>query len=214
MRWVLLFFCVVFGLILLAILLFICSTIRLNIDKLNISNLEKDLKKKLEKDIQIFFELYLFGKIKILRINLNNSMLKKIKSKTNFDYSKLITLRKERKILKNVKVSQIIKKLKLEFQGTNLDLKLGTEDIMTTVFTITFITTILSILFRNADQKEVSYKVMPLYKHGNYINLHLNCIIKVKVVHIISVLIYLIKEGKVIKNERASNRGAYDYSYE
>lgn len=54
---------------------------------------------------------------------------------------------------------------------------------------------------------------MPMYRFGNSINLSLNCIINVKMVHIIYVIYILLKKG-MIKNERTSNRGAYDYSYE
>ena len=212
MKWVLLFFCAFFGIILFIIFLLICSTIKLNVAKLNISNIENGIKKKIEKDIQIFIELYLFGRIKILGINLNNHMFMKFKEKANFNIFKY--LKRDRKVLKNIKISGIVKQLRAEFKNTNFDLQLGTEQVITTAFVITFISTILSIILKNADENEVRFKIMPLYKYGNSINLHLNCIIKVKVVHIIFVIIYLIKEGKVIKNERTSNRRAYDYSYE
>lgn len=214
MKWVLLFFCVILGLVLLTILILICSTIKFNIAKLNISNLEDGSKKKLEKDIQFFFELYLFGKIRIAKINLNNDTFSKIKNKTKFDFSRFKNIKRDKKMLKNIKVSKVLDILNPEFQDTDLDLKLGTEEVMATVFAVAFISTILGIVFRNANQEKVSFKVMPLYQFGNSINLHLNCIIKVKMVHIIHVIIYLIKEGKVIKSERTSNRRSYDYSYE
>lgn len=214
MKWVLLFFCVIFGLIFMTLLLLICSTIRLNIAKLNVSNLDDGHKKRLDKEIQIFFELYLFGKIRLAKINLNNDTFSKIKNKAKFDFSKFKNLRRDRKMLKNIKISKVLDILNPEFQDTDLDLKLGTEEVMITVFAVTFISTILGILFRSSNQKEVRFKVMPLYQFGNSINLHLNCIIKVKMVHIIHVIIYLIREGKVIKNERTSNRRSYDYSYE
>lgn len=214
MKWVLLFFCVILGLVLLTILILICSTIKFNIAKLNISNLEDESKKKLEKDIQIFFELYLFGKIRIAKIDLNNDTFSKIKNKTKFDFSRFKNIKRDKKMLKNIKVSKVLDILNPEFQDTDLELKLGTEEVMATVFAVAFISTILGIVFRNANQEKVSFKVMPIYQFGNSINLHLNCIIKVKMVHIIHVLIYLIKEGKVIKSERTSNRRSYDYSYE
>lgn len=214
MKWVLLFFCAILSFLLLVILLLICSTIRLNITNLKISNLEDGHKTKLEKDIKIHLELYLFGLIRIVKIYINNKTLDKIKNKTHFDYSKFKSLRKDRKILKDIKITEVMKRLKVEFQDTDLDLQLGTEEVMATVFAVTLISTILSIIFSNSNQKGVRYNVMPLYQFGNSINLHLNCIIKVKVVHIIFVIIYLIKEGKVIKNERTSNRRSYDYSYE
>lgn len=214
MKWVLLFFCVILGLVLLTILILICSTIKFNIAKLNISNIEDESKKKLEKDIQIFFELYLFGKIRIAKIDLNNDTFSKIKNKTKFDFSRFKNIKRDKKMLKNIKVSKVLDILNPEFQDTDLELKLGTEEVMATVFAVAFISTILGIVFRNANQEKVSFKVMPLYQFGNSINLHLNCIIKVKMVHIIHVIIYLIKEGKVIKSERTSNRRSYDYSYE
>ncbi len=214
MKWVLLFFCIIFGFIFFAVLLLVCSTIRLNIEKLNISNIEDDHKKKLEKEVQIFFELYLFEKIKLAKIKLDNKIFDRIKNKTKFDFNKFKNIKRNKKIFQNIKISKVLDILKIEFQDTDLDLQLGTEEIMATVFAVTFISTILSIIFKDSREKNVSYKVMPLYQFGNSINFHLNCIIKVKMVHIIFVIIYLIKEGEVIKNERTSNRGAYDYSYE
>ena len=63
------------------------------------------------------------------------------------------------------------------------------------------------------DYKKTNFKIIPLYKYGNAINFRLNCIINVKLVHIIHIIYILSKKG-MIKNERASNRRSYDYSYE
>lgn len=146
MKLVLLFFCAIFGVILFAILILSLSTLRLNIAKLKISDFENGLKKNnLEKDILIYLEVYLFGKIKIARINLSkNSML--VKLKTNI---KITDLRNNTKILKEINLIKIIKMLKIEVDKADLEAQIGTEDIMTTVFAVTF----LSSIARNIIQK-------------------------------------------------------------
>ena len=205
MKWVLLFFCAIFALFLFIILLLSLSTLRLNVKKLNISNFENGTKlDNFKKEIVIFFELYLFGKVPILKINIDKNSYSKMNIENN--------ITKDINNLKNLRIFDNIKNL--EFKEAKFDLQLGTEEVMATVFAITFISTILSIIFINSDRKKVNYKVMPLYQFGNSVNLHFNCIISVKMVHIIHIIIQLIKEGKVIKNERTSNRRSYDYSYE
>ena len=62
------------------------------------------------------------------------------------------------------------------------------------------------------NPKKKAFSVYPLYNFGNSIKINLNCIIKVKIVHIIYVIYILLRRRN--KNERASNRRAYDYSYE
>ncbi len=57
--------------------------------------------------------------------------------------------------------------------------------------------------------------MLPIYEDKNRIKLILNCIIQVKLVHIISIIYYVVKKRKEKrKYERASNRRSYDYSYE
>ena len=69
------------------------------------------------------------------------------------------------------------------------------------------------IVFSHTKSKKKKFTVLPLYNIGNVIKINLNCIIDVKIVHIIYVIYILFKKGRNV-NERASDRRAYDYSYE
>ena len=209
MKIVLLFFCAILGIILFSFILLILSSIRLNVVKAKIGNFENGIKKqKIEQEFIIYLELCLFNKIKIARIRLKKGLLYKIENKANME-----EISKDAKILKKMKALGILRKLKIRVSKLELELKLGTEDVMLTVFLIAFLSSIFSILIRNYNYKKVHYNITPLYQFGNTIKFNLNCIIDVKVVHIIYVIYILLKKG-MIKNERTSNRRSYDYSYE
>lgn len=64
------------------------------------------------------------------------------------------------------------------------------------------------------NKEKYSYEIYPIYQNKNLIKLDLNCIIKVKMVHIISIIYLIVKKRRVEKSERTSNRMSYDYSYE
>ena len=139
MKLVLLFFCVFFGLILALCLLLICSTIKLNIKKLEISNIEGHLKrKKTDIEGQVYLELYLFGVIKIAKLKIRPKMLKKIKE--NNDIEKV---KKEAKVIKKARPLEVIKKLKIRLEEINLKLQIGIDDVIITSYLVAFISSIL-----------------------------------------------------------------------
>jgi len=206
MKIVLLFFCAILIFIIILILLLISLTIKLNIEDISINNFEKGIKKKgLDKKFLVYLEFYLFGKIKIAKMQLKRTMLKKLNLKND--------VKKDLKSLNNVNVIELIKKLKIKYEKIDFNVQIGTEDIFLTVFLVTFISAVFGILLKVSKPKEVEYIVMPLYQFGNVVNFKLNCIINVKMVHIIYVIYILFKKG-MMKNERTPNRRAYDYSYE
>ena len=203
MKLVLLFFCGILGIFIFIILLLLLSTIKLNISKLNIVKF-----KKIKKDFEIYLELCLFGKIKYAKIKIDKKKIQKLKIKNSFK-----DIKKDAEILKNIKIGEIVKKLKVDIEKLNLSLELGTEEITLTVFLVTIISTLLGIALHNQNKENIDFNIVPLYQFGNSVNLKLNCIIDVKIVHIIYVIYILLKKG-MIKNERTSNRRSYDYSYE
>ena len=209
MKLVLLFFCVFLGFIFLILLLLLSSSIKLNIKKFNISNFENGRKKeKIEKDIEVYLELHLFGIIKIAKIKIDEKLFKELKMTNN-----LKDIKKDWNILKQSKTLNIIKKLKIKLRKTNIDLEIGTEDAILTAFLVTVISSIIGIALHSSNYKETYFNIVPLYYFGNSVNLKLKSIINVKVVHIIYVIYIFLKKGR-IKNERTSNRRSYDYSYE
>ncbi len=209
MKLVLLFFCAILFLIIFTIILLILSTIKLNIVNINISNFSSgEKKKKLEKDFLIYVELYLFGKVKIAKVKITKKLIEKLHILNNMK-----DIKKDVKMAKRIKTLGIIKELKIKIEKLNMEAQIGTEELLTTVFLVTLISSLFAIIFRNCEYKNIKYKIIPLYKYGNAINFRINCIINVKMVHIIHVIYILLKKG-MIKNERTSNRRTYDYSYE
>ena len=219
-------FCILLLLISLLIFLIVLSTLKITVDNLFITNMNKQADKKIIKDFCINFELFLFGKIKIFRSKITDKKLEKINRKLNiknkiknFDLKKLkgnLKLNKDtKKLLKKVDIFKI--------SIFNLNLEIGTEDVIFTSFLITTISTLISIILSRTLKKEgkenSKYQILPIYYNQNLIKMDLDCIISIKIVHIIFIIFNLLKNGKVKKgrvnkNGGTSNRRTYDYSYE
>ena len=106
--------------------------------------------------------------------------------------------------------------MELEFFKTNI--KIGTEDIIFTSFIVTILSSLLGIGLAKAIKKYTEnkfyYSILPVYGKNNMLDIDLNCIINVKLVHIIYVIYMFSKKRSEKKYERTSNRRSYDYSYE
>ena len=76
------------------------------------------------------------------------------------------------------------------------------------------ISMILPRIIKKYNSKKYYYEIKPIYKNENMVKLDFSCIINIKMVHIMDILYLVLKKGRVNKNERTSNRRAYDYSYE
>ena len=174
--------------------------------------------KYIDKDYKIIIKLYLLNKVRYAKIELNKEKLKEIyeKAKTKIkkvNYKKLEKeIYQDRKVIKNV-----VKKLKIELEYIDLDLKIGTEFILLTSVIIVTISTIFPIIankfIKKYEKKKYKYKFTPIY-NKNDINLQLDCIISTKMVHIINVMISIIFEKGVFKNVRTSNTRFNDNCYE
>lgn len=222
--------------------LLICSSFKINIKEFEVDTTTQPIIVKYNIKIGIYFisRIRLIGititkkrvenikKIvdskfinRIISKCMNNSIIKKIENK--------VSRKIEQKIKKNLKninyskkeivyiIKKILKHLKLESKKMNLELLIGTEDIFITTFLIPVISIMFLVFFKITAKKinrNYSYKISPVY-NKNLIKLSLNCILQVKLVHIINIIyILLIKKGRSDKYERTSNRRAYGYSYE
>lgn len=224
-----------FFLCVLIIFLFIFLVIRYSSIRISIINLDIDTNsKKIINDYQFEFGIYIFNKVRIIKFkinekkikNLENSKLLKKMSKVNLSK---VTKKLENKVLKNNKSFKItkfikifLKEIKPEIIRFKLNLKIGLDDIMATTYAIPFISTLISFILKltvknvnlRNKKREYYYKIEPVY-NTNIINLRLNCIINVKMVHIINIIyIFLIKKRRSDKYERASYRRSYGYSHE
>ena len=209
MKLVLLFFCIILIFIVSVLLLIALSSIKLNIRKCHISNIEKGVKKaKLDTEFELYIEFYLLRLIKLIKIPITKDKIEELIVKKNLD-----SLKKDAKIVKKIHLLEIIKSLKLKTEKVNLQIYFGLDSINLTVYAVAIISALLGIILAKVEPKETNFEVMPVYNIGNVIKFNLNCIITVKIVHIIYV-IYILLRKRRNNHERTSNRRSYGYSYE
>lgn len=228
-----------FFLCVLIIFLVIFVVIRYSSIRISIINLEIDTDNKdIISNYQFEIGIYFFNKIRIIKLTVNEKKIKKlqdskfIKTMCSVDFGK-VTKKIEKKIQDRVIqdyksfnilnfIKVLLKELKLEILKFNLSFKFGVSDIMVTTYTVPIISTLISFILKltvkdinlKNKRKDYYYKIEPVY-NKNIINLRLNCIINVKIVHIINIIyIFLIKKRRSDKYERASYRRSYGYSHE
>ncbi len=209
MKLVLLFFCCFLILIFLLLLLIVFSSIKLNIKKFDILYVKNENKaEKTNKEILAYLELYLLGIIKIAKVKITKERLKKLKIKGDFKQ-----IKKDIKFVRVNHIVKLLKKVKGKVEKANINIKIGTDSIMLTAYLVAAVASAIGIAFGATNAKNSTFSVMPLYNSGNYIKINLNCIISVKIVHIIYAIYILLKRRRK-NNGRTSNRRSYDYSYE
>ena len=197
----------IFLILVVILLLLIFTTIRIDVKNLEVSNYEKI---KLEYDYLVYIKLYIFNYIKYFQIKIDKEKV----DKSNL--VKKINIQKANKQFENIKIST--KNLKPEVEKIDMNVKVGTESMFMTTFLVLVISVGISYLLKNtikkANPEKHKYKIEPSYINKNLIDLKLNCIIKVKMVHIISVIYIVLKKRRGLKNERTSNRRLNDDSHE
>ena len=175
----------IISIILLLLFLILISTLKVEIQDLKLSNMEND------KKASYIIKISKIPKIDIKTIE-NDFKLEDIKT---------------------------LKKLHLKISKLKLNAILGLESPVTTAFLIAILSSGISIaiphLIKKWDKESYKYNIQPIYNNQNLYKISLNCIIELKVVHIINVIYILVKKGKRDKNERTtSNRKPYAYSNE
>lgn len=204
-----------FGLIILigiTAILIIASTLHIQIKNLSISNMQTKNNTK----YAIIFSIYFANKIKYIWFNLNSKRAKKIYSKVQLEK---IDLKKFKKVFKLSDLKELTK-LHLKISDLNLDMNIGTKSHLVTSFLVVTISNAISLLLphlvNNLKDNRYFYNIKPLYYNKELYKINLDCIIEIKMVHIINVIYYIfLKKGRR-KNERSttSNRKSYAYSHE
>lgn len=196
----------VFFILLIVILLIISLRFEIEIENFEYSN----YKKQVSDNVIIKFKIFILDSLKIIQIKLNKEKIKKIYSKQKLEKIDA------RKIMKKLPKSNKAKIKILEIinlKKVNLYLEIGTEDVMITTMLIPILATILSIIFaKTANSQRCFYKLQPIYIDKNIYKINLNCIISIKMIHIINIMWRILRKRDDI-NERTSNRGAYAYRY-
>ena len=212
----------------LILLILMMSNIKIKIKKLNIINFRSDKKYK------IYFQIYLFDKIKIISIKIDNKKINKITKSNRFN--NIIKSEQLPRLFKSIDLKKILsinRKLNIKFEELDLKLKLGIGNVIINSYIIAIFSTIIStILARNTNNnksinnnndnnininncnnnRNLFYCIIPDYNNKVF-KMNLDCIISIKIVHIILVLYNFIKEGRG-KNGRTSYRRSYVSNYE
>ena len=201
----------VFIFLLIFIITFLISFtyIKIDAEKVYISNIPK-----FKYDIEIHIDFCLFNKIRIFRFTINKEKIKKKKM-----FKKLEEKLSNEKInISLCESKKILKKVKINLETFHAKIKIGTEEIILTSFIVgilsSFIGIILGKVIKRYKPDKYEYVIIPYYDKKNIFDMNLNCIINVKLVHIIYVIYMFSKKRSENKNERTSNRRTYDYSYE
>ena len=165
---------------------------------------------------KIAIKLCVFKKIPILKVTITKMKLNKLTVKLKGKIKSV-----EMKFLSNTnqidkKLIKTMKKINFEIKKINLKIELGTENAGFTAILIPLLSTLISIIFRKEveNYNKQFFKISPIYINQNLINIMVSGIFEIKMIHIINIIYVLSKKEGVKKDERTSNRGAYDYSYE
>lgn len=231
-------FLAVLILILLLAFLIINSSLVINIKELFVSNIPE--KQKAHYKIEI--SLKAFKYIKWIKISLTEEKVKKILEKpfVKIDFKKL---EKDFK-LEDIKVlKKLVPELAYLNLDANIGLENAITTSFTVALVASAISIILPNIIPKSEklqnsskkqddtytskrkikslqkiskiQKNYKYQINPIFQNKNLYKINLNCIIQLKMVHIINVIYIFSKKGRSDKNERTtSNRKSYGYSYE
>lgn len=196
-------------------MLLILSKIKIEIKNLDISNRKDEKGRYIKEGYNIFLKIYILNRIRIINKDISKTKIQKMKLQNNMK-------KIENKITKNKKQFDkktlgVFKELDIKIEKLDLNIKLGTKRADITAIAVGILSSIFSIYFskKATNIKNIRYAVIPLYKNENYINMRLNGIITIKMIHIIYIIYILIKKGRDKDgNGRTSNSRTYAYSNE
>ena len=194
------FFLFIFIIILIIIAI---HTSKVGIEIINLQiNTQLPKNQKINKDSRIYVYLLLFNYFKLFKKEIREINFKNIKLQ-NRDIDIKFLKNKDFKI--NYK--ELLKNIKIEIKKINLSLKIGTENAALTAILVGMISSVLGIII-----KRPKYEIIPIYTGENLINMKLDGIFTIYLMHYIYSLI--LNRKRRDENERTSNRKSYDNCYE
>lgn len=185
------------GLILLTstlISVLLLSSIKIKIYDLKTKNFKLE-----NENYKIYIQIYFLNRLKILSMKLDSKKLKKISLSKRFNRPSL------KELLKNNNVFKSIKKLHLKVEELRLNIDIGTEDAPATAYLATTVSGIIGMNMPKITNKKhiiennIYYKINPIYNKNILIINLIESIISIKIVHIISMLIYGKKKLEISK---------------
>lgn len=201
------------GLLILSSLLFLLaslSNIKIDINRVHI---EANKNQKFKISFIIKFSFCLFNKLRYFTTTIDNQKINLLYNSGKIDINKF---RQDREL--NKEVLKALRRTEYTIEKFKLNGEIGTDNAAFTALSIGFLNSIIPIFvlrkikFKNIDNYYLN--INPIFINQNLVNLDLNCIISIKLVNIINIIHFLLKKGRVNKNERTSNRRSYAYSYE
>lgn len=212
---------IILFLITLFFLLLCLSNLEVEINKLWFDSNNKKHEKL--KDYLFYIRLKLFDKITWIKIKIDHEKIEKMKKSKvlkNKMFEKLtkhynikdIILKNKKEILNRDNI-KYIKELNIKVKKLNLYMELCAINSIVTSGIVVGIASIISVvLARNIekyDRDRYKYIITPIYEYKPRLKIELNCIIDIKIVHIMNVIYMLIKKRSVEYDERTSNRRTY-----
>ena len=191
-------FFILFIIILFAIIIW-NSRLQLKIYNLDFSTARKE---RVSKDFEIYLGIVIFKKVEILRINLKKIKNKKMNLGTVLEKAQKL----EGKNNKQEMVIELIKGLKdfdFEIVKADLKVKIGLQDATLTAISVGIIASILGIIL-----KKQKFEILPVYQDKNILNIKLNGIFRVNLIHYIYKTIL---KGRDKNERKSSDRKSYAY---
>lgn len=188
--------------IILLVIIVLNSKLQIKIYNLDIST---DRREKIKQDFEIYLEIITFNKIRIFKINAKKLQSKKINLNSVLEKArKYEQSTNKEEIIKNAIKS--LKDLELKIIKANIQIELGTEDAAVTAILVGMISGWLGIML-----KKQKFEVLPIYQEKNIVNIKLNCIFRVNIIHYIYKTIL---KGRDKNERKSSDRRTYAYSNE
>lgn len=192
----------------LSIIIPVCTTIKIELKNIKIQ-IDEKTKKIINKDYTIILTFYFLNKVKYFKTLINS---KKLQNKKIDLYKMNKVLSKNNFKIKNKKILEIIKLLRIQVKKINLNIKIGTEDAALTAIIIGTIAIIIGTFLNMISKEKNEWKLEPIYQNKNILKIDINSIFNIKMIHIIYTIYHLKMKGEIYG--RTSDRRSYAYSNE
>ncbi len=179
--------------------------------KVKIENFEIGIQNKnfdINKNGSIIIKFKVLNKINLFKIKTSIDKFQLPESKNKYYKIKNHVIKNN-----NIKINDIQKKLKLKYENIKLNIEIGEDNAAITALLTGVISCIVSVIIGKyfSNIEDINWNVQPMY-NINILKLSLNCIISVKLIHIINTIYEMRKEGD--KYARTSNRKDFEHVYE
>ena len=195
-------------LIILLVIVFLVLLIEIKVETENFELKMKNKKFELNENGKIIIRFNILNKIYFFKITIKVDKFELPESRNKYDKIKNHIVKND-----NIKIKDIQKKLKIKYENIDLNIEIGEESAAITAILTGVISSVVSVIIGKyfSNIKEINWNVQPMY-NMNILKLSLNCIISVKLLHIINTIFMMRKDDD--NNARTSNRKNLKYIYE